>query len=476
MSYQLLPGEIIVDNFAGGGGVSTGMEIGLGRHADIAINHDPEAIDMHKVNHPNTEHYCESVWDVDPVEACAGRSVGLAWFSPDCKHFSKAKGDRPVDSNIRGLAWVAIRWAVMVPVRVIMLENVPEFMSWGPLTLVGDKWRPCPKHRGKTFEAFLSVLTTGLKPNTPEFKEMYQALNLKYCYDISLKMKLVKGLGYDVDYRTRKACDYGAGTSRERFFLVARNDGAEIQWPEATHGDGKLPYVTAADSIDWTLPVTSIFHRPRPLAENTLKRIVKGIEKFVINCDEPFIVPEVGVVPFITECANSSSQRNMAIDEPMRTITAYPKGGSFALVTSHIIKLRNGNIGHSMNEPLHTISAGGNHFGEVRAFLISYYGMSGAQSCLEPLNTITTKERFALVTIKGDPYVIVDIGLRMLEPHELFIAQSFPPTYKISHNSQGKKLSKKNQVAKVGNSVPPLLAAALIRANLNQSVAEQVAA
>ncbi|HAS6258256.1 DNA cytosine methyltransferase [Vibrio vulnificus] len=474
--YQLLPSEIVVDNFAGGGGASTGIRLGLNRHVDIAINHDPEAIDMHKVNHPETKHYCESVWDVDPVEACAGRPVGLAWFSPDCKHFSKAKGDRPVDKKIRGLAWVAVKWALKVPVRVLMLENVEEFMTWGPVANINGKCRPCTERKGETFEAFVKALTTGLSPYHPAWKEMCDAIGIED--DVEAKRKLRHGLGYSLDYRLLKACDYGCGTSRERFFLVARNDGEDIQWPEPTHGEGKASYVTAADSVDWSIPVKSIFGRKRPLAPKTLERIAKGLEKFVINNDNPFFVPEQAQIPFVTECANSSNQRNMPIDEPLRTITAYPKGGSFALVTSHVIKLRNGNIGHGMDEPMHTISAGGNHLGEVRAFLISYYGTSGAQDITEPLNTITTKDRHGLVVVKinGEDYQIVDIGLRMFEPHELFKAQGFGDDYKISHNSEGKKLSKKNQVAKVGNSVPPLVAEALVRVNIGQCMIGEMAA
>ncbi|SDI13135.1 DNA (cytosine-5)-methyltransferase 1, partial [Vibrio xiamenensis] len=468
--------EIVVDNFAGGGGASKGISAGLGCHVDIAINHDPDAIDMHKVNHPETKHYCESVWDVDPIEACSGRPVGLAWFSPDCKHFSKAKGDKPVDQKIRGLAWVAIRWALKVPVRVMMLENVEEFMTWGPLVKVNGKSRPCPKRKGETFDAFVKVLTTGLSPYHPAWSEMCDAIGIND--DVEAKKRLRRGLGYQVEHRMIKACDYGAGTSRERFFLIARNDNAKILWPETTHGEGKLDYITAADSVDWSIPVTSIFGRKKPLAPKTIERIIKGLEKYVFNNDNPFFVPEQAVVPFITECANGSSQRNMRIDEPLRTITAHPKGGSFALVTSHVIKFRNGNIGHGMDEPMHTISAGGNHLGEVRAFLISYYGTSSAQNISEPLNTITTKDRHGLVIVKinGEDYQVIDIGLRMFEPHELFKAQGFGDKYKISHDSNGKKLTKKNQVAKVGNSVSPVVAKALVRANLGESVSSAVAA
>lgn len=468
--YNLLSNEIVVDNFAGGGGASTGMELGLNRHVDIAINHDPAAIDMHKVNHPEAQHYCESVWDVDPVEACSGRPVGLAWFSPDCKHFSKAKGSRPVDKNIRGLAWVAIRWAALVPVRVIMLENVEEFMTWGPVVEVSPgEFKPCSDRKGETFDAFIKVLTTGLELDHPAWEEIRNALGTDFpFYD-----KLINGLGYQVDYKVLHACDYGAPTTRKRFFMVARNDGSAVKWPIKTHGpkeSGLKPFKTAADIIDWSIPVKSIFNRKRPLAENTMKRIAKGLEKFVINNENPFIVPEECSTPFITECANASSQRNMPADEPLRTICDQVKGGHFALVTSSMIKMRGTNIGFGTDEPVHTISAGGLHIGEVRAFLIQYYGTSVGHECTKPLSTITTRDRFGLITIKGDQYQIVDIGLRMLEPHELFAAQGFPSNYVISHDSNGKKLTKASQVARCGNSVSPPVAQALVSANIGEYI------
>lgn len=504
---MLRPNEIVVDNFAGGGGASTGMELGLNRHVDIAINHDPAAIDMHRVNHPETKHYCESVWDVDPVEACEGRPVGLAWFSPDCKHFSKAKGNRPVDKNIRGLAWVAVRWAALVPVRMMMLENVEEFMTWGPVVeSENGKFKPCPERKGETFDAFVKVLTTGLNRDHPAWSEIVEALGSEFPhYD-----RLEKGLGYQLDYRVLHACDYGAPTIRKRFFLVARNDGQPIEWPAKTHGpegSGLKPYASAADIIDWSIPVKSIFNRKRPLADKTMERIAKGLNKFVLSSEAPFVVPEHCTTPFVTECANASSQRNMPANEPLRTICAQVKGGHFALVTafmtkfragsvgyevdspvhtitsggeqkrpgtantqavvtSHMVKMRGTNIGHSTDEPVHTISAGGFHIGEVRAFLLKYYGTSYGESCDSPIGTVTTKDRFGLVTVKGEEYQIVDIGMRMLEPHELFAAQGFPEDYKISHNSEGKKLSKASQVARCGNAVCPPVAQALVEANL----------
>ncbi|BDR13152.1 DNA cytosine methyltransferase [Vibrio sp. STUT-A11] len=513
---MLYPNEIVVDNFAGGGGASTGMELGLNRHVDIAINHDPAAIDMHRVNHPETKHYCESVWDVDPVEACSGRPVGLAWFSPDCKHFSKAKGNRPVDKNIRGLAWVAVRWAALVPVRMMMLENVEEFMTWGPVVETENgKFKPCPERKGETFDAFVKVLTTGLHRDHPAWPEIVGALGSEFPhYD-----RLEKGLGYQLDYKVLHACDYGAPTIRKRFFLVARNDGKDIVWPAKTHGpkgSGLKPYASAADIIDWSIPVKSIFNRKRPLADKTMERIAKGLNKFVLSAEAPFVVPDHCTTPFLTECANASSQRNMPANEPLRTICAQVKGGHFALVTafmtkfragsvgyevdspvhtitsggeqkrpgtantqavvtSHMVKMRGTNIGHCTDEPVHTISAGGFHIGEVRAFLLKYYGTSYGEACDSPIGTVKTKDRFGLVTVKGEEYQIVDIGMRMLEPHELFAAQGFPEDYKISHNSEGKKLSKASQVARCGNAVCPPVAQALVEANLTSVMKLEVA-
>lgn len=456
---MLVPGEIIVDNFAGGGGASTGMEIGLNRHIDIAINHDQDAIDMHKMNHPETKHYCESVWDVDPVEACNNRPVGLAWFSPDCKHFSKAKGATPVNKNIRGLAWVAIRWAALVPVRIIMLENVEEFLTWGPVV----DGKPCKERKGETFKAFVAALSTGLSLDHPAIDDVQAALGDDF--DLSA---IEKGLGYQVEWKIIKACDFGAPTIRKRLFLIARNDNQPIQWPTPTHGTDLIPYKTAADIIDWDVPVRSIFNRKRPLAEKTMARIAKGLQRFVIDSSNPFIVPGECHTPFITEHANGSSQRNMPIDEPLRTICAQVKGGHFAVVTSHMVKMRGDNIGHGTDEPVHTISAGGFHIGEVRAFLVEYYGTGNAHRIDKPLHTVTTKDRFGLITIKGEDYQIVDIGMRMLEPHELFAAQGFPSDYLISHDSNGKKLSKAKQVARCGNAVCPPVAQALVSANLLQ--------
>ena len=720
--------ELIIDNFAGGGGTSTGLEQAFGRPVDIAINHDPEALTMHAANHPHTTHLCESVWDVDPIKVTNNRPVGLVWLSPDCKHFSKAKGGKPVEKRIRGLAWVTLRWAAKCKPRVIMLENVEEFKTWGPLLVEADgSAKPDPAKKGKTFDSFIRQL---------------------------------RAHGYTVDYREMRGCDHNTPTIRKRFFLVARRDGIAIKWPEPTHGApdsigvraGKLlPYRTAAECIDFSLPCPSIFERDKPLAPATLRRIAKGIMRYVVDAADPFIVGaggparageprptarpfgtllarndsyfcaptivpvthqggdrtesigepfrtitgahrgekalstaflspyysdkrstdargqfpsapintvttenrhalvEAELVPFVmtnttghpgagadtpvptitaagnqalvsallagvggragqsrprgldeptatatskadealvtavlvdaahgevspsgvkrwgtgahdveaplgtvtasgnkavataflakhytgvvgsdladpigtvtacdhhslvtaflTEHANASNQRVMPADEPLRTICAQVKGGHFSMVSAHITKFRTGATGSAMNtplptitagpkekpagaphalgivtsnmiklrgtstaasthEPLGTVSAGGQHHAEVRSFLLAYYGTDQSQGLADPLATVTSRDRFGLVTIHGQDYQIVDIGLRMLQPRELFRAQGFPDDYIIGDDpAQGLKLTKSAQVRMCGNSVCPPMAKALILAN-----------
>ena len=637
--------ELIIDNFAGGGGTSTGLEEALGRPVDIAINHDPEALAMHAMNHPHTKHLCESVWDVDPIKVTKNQPVGLVWLSPDCKHFSKAKGGTPVAKNIRGLAWVTLRWVAKCKPRVIMLENVEEFMTWGPLLVDADgNFRPDPAKKGKTFASFLRQL---------------------------------RAHGYTVEHNVLRASDYDTPTIRKRFFLVARRDGLPIRWPVPTHGAptspgvlaGKLlPHRTAAECIDWDIACPSIFERKRPLAPATLRRIAKGIMRYVVDAPAPFIVGQGGpiysgkpvsaaqpfgtlttenhravVVPtivpvthqgsdrnesvhepfrtitgaqrgekalavasmvqvgygerdgqapraldiekplgtitagggkaalvsaFLNEHANASNQRVMPVDEPLRTICAQVKGGHISVVSAHITKFRTGatgsdmmepvptitagpkenpagaphalgivtanliHMGHgegkeggkcfshgirdveqpintitasgatagivtsslvklrgtsstaSVEEPLHTISAGGQHHAEVRAFLLAYYGTDQDQSPDSPLATVTSRDRFGLVTIQGVDYQIVDIGLRMLDPAELYRAQGFPADYVIreipnpallfkdGRQVEGSPLdlprvalTKSAQVRMCGNSVCPPMARALIQAN-----------
>lgn len=555
----MINGELIVDNFAGGGGASTGIELATGYSVDIAINHDPEAIKMHKANHPNTKHYCENVWAVDPVKACGGHPVALAWFSPDCKHFSKAKGGKPKDKNIRGLAWVACRWAGLVRPRVIMLENVEEFKTWGPL---GRRHHPIKSKQGETFRKFVQQLTD---------------------------------LGYEVEFRELVAADYGAPTMRKRFFMIARCDGKPIVWPEPSHAPadsdevkaGLLkPYVGAYTQLDFSLPCPSIFDTSeeikekygiravRPLAPKTMERIARGLKKFVLDNPEPFIVPigygerkgqaprvhdiekplptivgsgkhylcEPTLAPYMgTNTTNhpggnckdpihtittgnqhclisptliqyhsetaQGEVRGQTIEDPIMTVDG---SNRYGLVTSFIQKYYGGNYqgnGSDIKEPLHTITtlernamcavnliqmnnhcdgrdvkepiptitAGDGHFGEVRAFLIKYYGQGTGQDIKAPLDTVTAQDRFGLVTINGVDYQIVDIGLRMLEPRELYGCQGFPEDYIIDHDYTGKTYPRSEQVRRCGNAVCPPIPAALVRANFPElCVAERM--
>ena len=631
--------EIIVDNFAGGGGASTGIELATGRPVTIAVNHDPAAILMHKTNHPYTEHYQASVWDIDPKEVCRGRKVALAWFSPDCKHFSKAKGGKPVDKNIRGLAWIVLRWAAQVKPRVIILENVEEFQTWGPVR----KGKPIKSKSGETFSRWLNQL---------------------------------KSLGYEVEYRELRACDYGAPTIRKRFFLVARCDGKPIVFPEPTHGpadspevkSGKLkPYKTAAECIDFSVDCPSIFNRKKPLVKNTLRRIARGLDKFVIQNSEPFIIPigygenknqkprvhdinaplstivssgkQYFCTPYMSPIGHTGFciDRNYSVEKPVQTIVSkneqtlispYFSTLKFSNECSDIktpltticsvnchyniapflTKFQQHSKGQSVSSPLDTVMAGATRFalmapsliqyhsetaaGEVRGqkldmpiltvdgsnryalqipFLQKYFGgVVGAdikeptptitaidhnalttpyltkyyssgeniENVLKPLPTVTAKDRMSislpfltqyysgkdhantvlnpLQTITVQPkhflcktylkkysksictghwekvrkilneytdwkiaddeilifninnteYFICDIGLRMLQPKELYAAQGFPSDYIIDRDYQGNEYKKTKQIARCGNAVPPPFAKALVEANL----------
>jgi len=494
--------ELIVDNFAGGGGASMGIEQALGRHVDIAINHDPEALAMHAANHPQTQHYCEDVFDVDPREVCKGRPVGIAWFSPDCKHHSKAKGGKPVDKKIRGLAWVAVKWAATVKPRMICLENVEEFEDWGPLT---EDNRPCPHRKGLTFRRFVREL---------------------------------ESLGYEVDYRRLKACDYGAPTIRRRLFLIARCDGRPIVWPEPTHGKGLLPYNSAADCIDWSIPCPSIFTRERELSPNTMRRIARGIHRFVLSDPQPFIVGvggrmgqsrERGVlepvqtvtakadacvaVPyFVPRHGEHATQapRCRSVLQPMPTVTSRANGASLvaaflakhyggnetpgwgmdrpmstitsvdhhAFVAAHLLNLKGSARRHQdMRRPVPGLCAGGNHAALVAALIAPYYGSGSGltgRDVRNPAPTVTSKERLQLITVQidGESYVLTDIGMRMLQPRELYRAQGFPDEYIIDPEYRGKPMTKGAQVRMCGNSVPPPFSRALIAANYTSEAQE----
>jgi DNA (cytosine-5)-methyltransferase 1 len=528
--------EMVVDNFAGGGGASLGIERAMGRAVDVAINHDAEAVALHQANHPATIHYCESVWKVDPLEVTRGRKVGLAWFSPDCKHFSRAKGGKPVEKRIRGLAWIVVKWAAKVKPRVIMLENVREFETWGPLAPDG---RPCPRRKGVTFKRWVSTL---------------------------------RNLGYEVEWRALDAADFGAPTHRKRLFLVARSDGRPIAWPEPSHGPGRArPYRTAAECIDWRIPCHSIFLNReegraagvnRPLAEKTMRRIAMGLKRFVLDNPRPFIVrcehggdhfrgqgcqvplrtvaakhgfglvtpyftaqfgerygqeprsapvdrpigvitPRGGgghplIVPHITKFfggvvgqqvsepvptitavdhngliaaslvqynqEKGSEVRGKSIGEPLNTI---PTANRFGVAAANLIKMNFGDKQwNAVDEPLRTILAGANHHGLVMSFLTKYFGTSqDGQQVSEPLHTITANDRFGLVAVAGEDYRIVDIGLRMLRPRELYLAQGFDPDYRIDVPFRGKNLAASAQVRMCGNSVSPPVAEALVRCN-----------
>ena len=449
----MINGELIVDNFAGGGGASTGIEIATGYSVDIAINHDPEAIRMHQTNHPNTKHYCEDVWKVDPIKACKGHPVGLAWFSPDCKHFSKAKGGKPKDKNIRGLAWVACRWAGLVRPRVLMLENVEEFKTWGPLN---RGHRPIKAKQGVTFRRFVQQL---------------------------------EDLGYEVQFRELVAADYGTPTMRKRLILIARCDGRPIVWPEPTHGPvdseavkaGLLkPYVGAYTQIDFSKPCPSIFDTSeeikekygiravRPLAPKTMDRIARGLKKFILDNPEPFVVKDGekktanALIQYHSE-TTMDEVRGQTITDPIMTVDS---SNRYGLVTSFLSKFYKSGTGQDLREPLHTVTTSPGHFGEVRAFLIKYYGQGTGQDIKDPLDTVTAQDRFGLVKIDGTDYKIVDIGLRMLEPHELYGCQGFPEDYIINHDYTGKSYSRSEQVKRCGNAVCPPIPAAMVRANL----------
>jgi DNA (cytosine-5)-methyltransferase 1 len=597
--------EAVADNFAGGGGASLGIELALGRSPDVAVNHDPEAIAMHQANHPSTRHFVESVWEVDPREACGGRPVALAWFSPDCKHHSKAKGGKPRDQKIRGLAWVAVTWAARVKPRVIALENVEEFQDWGPLHRSGpSSGKPIKSRKGQTFRAFVRRLEL---------------------------------LGYRVEWRLLRACDYGAPTTRRRLFLVARRDGQAIRWPAPTHGKagellGLQPYRTAAECIDWSIPCPSIFDRERPLADKTLARIARGVRKFVLDAARPFVIPvnhggpgrvdhrvhdvdapmptitggqrggHALVAPVLTRTGQTGGRGGyvndvrepvttivtkaehllvspmlvkakthggggnepMSADEPLRTVTA-SKRGEFAiavpylvhrsngerpgqepriydparplgtivaqgqkhalctaflakhfggnesaaggtaadapmatvtardhhsavkvdLVASHLVKFAGTSeahldaSAHGLDEPIPTVTAGGWKMAQVAAFLVRYNGTGDAEAVNGPIGALTAKPRFGLVTvtIDGEEYVVADIGMRMLEPRELFRAQGFHDDYEIAPvGPNGKRLSKTAQIRMCGNSVSPPVAAAIVRANLGSGADQRRAA
>jgi DNA (cytosine-5)-methyltransferase 1 len=454
---------LIVDLFAGGGGASTGIKMATGRSPDVAINHDAEAVSMHAANHPETEHICGDVWHQKPMTVTGGRPVSFLWASPDCTHHSRARGGKPhrdpdQAKNRRALADVVVTWAKDVRPTVLGLENVAEFCDWGPL---GTDGKPDKAQAGLEFRRWVGEL---------------------------------RALGYEVEWRELRACDYGAPTSRNRLYLGARCDRSPIVWPSPTHGRGLLPYRTAAECIDWTIPVPSIFDRKKPLVDNTLARIARGIDKFVFGTSNPFVVPmgpALGAPTLIqTGYGEREGQAPRILDlhQPLTTVVA--GGVKHALAVAFMAKHfgGNGTPGGSLALPMSTVTTKDHHAlvtaslsgldrrREVRAFLTQYNGTSIGQGLQLPLGTITTKDRFGLVYVDGTAYEIFDIGMRMLTPRELYRAQGFPESYIIDRGADGRPLTGTAQVRMCGNSVCPPVAEAIVRANLGIGGEGQVAA
>ncbi|ULL06565.1 DNA cytosine methyltransferase [Pseudomonas putida] len=609
--------EIVVDFFCGGGGAGTGLEMGLGRPVTVAKNHSPAAISMHTANHPAARHFTTDVFEGDPDEECQGRPVGWFHMSPDCTHHSQAAGGQPRKREIRNLSWIGLKWAGKKKPRVISLENVKQILQWGPLMAKRDK------NTGRVMKLDGTVAAVGER--VPVQQQFLVPDPKRRGITWRRFVHLLEGMGYQVEWRIIKACDFGAPTSRERLFMIARCDGQPIVWPEPTHAKhptkGQHKWRTAADCIDWSVPSKSIFGRKKELAAATLRRVAKGMKKFVLDNPQPFIVP----------IANWSGELAQSAHEPLRTVTSWPRGGSFAmaspvilpathqgadrvnnpgdplptvtaanrgelmmaspvmvgaggpmyagkpvaadqpmgtlmtqshraLASAHLVKFRFNSEGAAITDPVPTITSGGNYkrpagaahamgvctaFIEqanggfnttpakgadeplttvtntgsqqrlvtaslatlrrncvgrpvddlvptmtagaehhalveyklspeheegalrVAAFLISYYGTENISACDSPAPTVTTKDRLGLVTVfvKGTPYVIVDICLRMLQPHELYRAQGFPASYIIDKGADGKPFTKTEQVHMCGNSVSPPPMAALARAN-----------
>jgi DNA (cytosine-5)-methyltransferase 1 len=565
--------ELVVDLFAGGGGASTGIARAY-REPDVAVNHNPIALAVHRANHPQTAHYVADVFEVDPVHATGGQPVGILWASPDCRHHSKAKGGAPRDRGVRGLAWVVVRWAHATRPRLMFLENVEEFCDWGP---IDEDGQPIKAERGRTFKAFIAALSTGLAADHPDMPEILQSIG-----EYVPAESLVRGLGYNVEWRERIAANAGTPTIRKRLYLVARSDGKPIVWPTPKRHKvptaKQQPWRTAAECIDWSNQGRTIF-RDKPMALNTMRRVAKGCWRHVLTSAKPFIVPMRGTseahtsthgvdealstisaggthhalvqpvaAPFLTECANGSAQRNFDVQEPLRTQVAQVKGGHFAMAAANMVTLRKGLVsadvagpiglvatstghhavsaaffeqanggfydgdGRAADSPLSTICQSGANQRLVNAYLVKYYGNEkDGISLTEPMHTLPTKDRVALVEVvqvpdtltpdqlKGarrcaafmhehmpehfkDPldlvivggYMLVDITLRMLQPPELKAAQGFDKDYIIDRGlfvdpvtgaEEWRDINKTDQVRLIGNSVCPDEAEALVSAN-----------
>ena len=570
--------ELVVDLFAGGGGASTGIARAY-REPDVAVNHNPIALAVHRANHPHTAHYVADVFEVDPIHATGGQPVGILWASPDCRHHSKAKGGAPRDRGVRGLAWVVVRWAHATRPRLMFLENVEEFCDWGPIDEGGQ---PIKAERGRTFKAFIAALSSGLAVDHPDMPEILESIG-----EFVPVESLVRGLGYNVEWRERIAANAGTPTIRKRLYLVARSDGKPIVWPAPKRHKvptaKQQPWRTAAECIDWNNLGRTIF-RDKPMAVNTMRRVAKGCWRHVLTSAKPFIVPMRGTseahtsthgidealstisaggthhalvqpvaAPFLTECANGSSQRNFSALEPLRTQVAQVKGGHFAMAAANMVTLRKGSVGADVAGPLgvvatstghHAVSAaffeqanGGFYNGDgraadsplsticqsganqrlVSAYLVKYYGNEkDGISLTEPMHTLPTKDRVALVEVVQVPdtltpeqmegarrcaafmheylpahfkdsaemvmvggYVLVDITLRMLQPPELKAAQGFDKDYIIDRGlfvdpvtgaEEWRDINKTDQVRLIGNSVCPDEAEALVSANASDII------
>ena len=478
--------DLIIDCFAGGGGASVGIEMALGRPVDIAVNHDPQAIRMHKTNHPDTLHLTEDIFKVDLMKCVAGCHVALMWASPDCTSHSKAKGGQPRKKGLRILPWAVYKHAKAILPDVIIMENVEEIQQWGPLDEAGH---PIKERAGEDYKRFIAAM---------------------------------KKLGYDFDSRELVAADYGAPTTRRRWYAIFRRDEKPITWPEPTHNkggtDGLKKWEPIWKCLDLQDMGKSIFGRKKPLAEKTMNRIARGMEKFVFKCPEPFMVqvnhggdnfrgqsihepmPTItgrhgfGVIsPLLIQYHSETTKsgvRGQALTEPIQTIDT---SNRYGLVMAFLTKFYKTTTGQTIWKPIHTITTSPGHFGQVSVlaipkeellssigseademiqkctwvsqFIMEYYGCGVGQSLNDPLHTIVTKDRFALVTVLGNEYAILDIFLRMLKPKELMLGQGFPADYIINRDLDGKPYPVGEQVARIGNSVVPIMAQALVNAN-----------
>jgi DNA (cytosine-5)-methyltransferase 1 len=420
---------MIIDCFAGGGGASMGIEMALGKKIDIAVNHDHEAIRMHKVNHPDTLHLEEDIFEVNLAEYVGGRHVDLMWASPDCTQFSKAKGGKPREQGIRMLPWAVYKHAKAILPDVIIMENVEEIQKWGPLDEHG---KVIKEKQGEEYQKFIQSM---------------------------------ESLGYTFDSRELIAADYGAPTTRKRWYGIFRRDGKPIVWPEPTNYRDKDPrWLRCGDYIDWSDLGVSIFDRGKPLAERTQKRIANGIRKYIVE-SEPYFVKDKQALAFLIQYHSEEKDgdsRGQTLNEPIKTLDT---SNRYGLVTSFISILKE----EFINGNLCSVTADPGKYEEIASFLIAYYGTSNGLSINNPLPTIVTKDRFGLVnvplTIQGDRYAIADIFLRMLKPEELKVLQGFPSDYIIDHDQDGKRITHAEQVRRIGNAVVPVMAKAIVEAN-----------